>query len=425
MTHDLDPVVMRHRHLEQIAMVALEVGGLLMETGAKAAVVKVGMRKIGAGLGADRVHSRIGYASLTVTVTHGHNTITRMLGMGPHGVNMRLNHELRALCVRVEKGGMTTDRVLADLQALKDTVPRHSRGLTALAAGIACAAFGRLLGVDWAAFGPVLAAAAIGQWLRIGLHRRGTNLFVLAAIVAFVAAALAGLASIGLGSRMTETAMTAAVLLLVPGVPAMNAQTDIMEGYPTMGSARFVSVGMLLMFITVGMGAARLLVEGGHGDMLEPDLSLIHQTIFGAVAAAGFGVLFNFGLSTLMWAAAAGGLALAVRSLGLDLGWSLEAASFAAAAAVALAVELLGAGPTRFRRSGNALAVAGCIPMIPGGAAAQCIIGLLELTAQTPADPQATLVTTTSAGLRVIFTIGAIGAGLTIVRSLVRHTDFP
>ena len=30
----------------------------------------------------------------------------------------------------------------------------------------------------------------------------------------------------------------ASILLLVPDVPSTNAQTDIMDGYPTMGSAR-------------------------------------------------------------------------------------------------------------------------------------------------------------------------------------------
>jgi uncharacterized membrane protein YjjP (DUF1212 family) len=32
--------------------------------------------------------------------------------------------------------------------------------------------------------------------------------------------------------------MIAPVLLLVPGVPAFNAQYDILEGRPTLGSAR-------------------------------------------------------------------------------------------------------------------------------------------------------------------------------------------
>ena len=88
-------------------------------------------------------------------------------------------------------------------------------------------------------------------------------------------------------------------------------------------------------------------------------------------------------------------------------------------------VELLRFGPFEVRRPRSVLAIAGCIPMIPGGAATSWIIGLLELTAQSPVDPAASLQTAVSAGLRVVFTIGAIGAGLTMVRSLVPHAEFP
>jgi len=418
-----DPVVMRHRHLEQIAMAALQAGRLLMETGGKAGLVREGMNKVASGLGAEEVHCRIGYASLSITVTHGVNTISRMIGVSAHGVNMRLNHAVRDVCIEAGHRDMTAEAVVAALAELRRDTPHHPRALNAVAAGIACAAFGRLLGVDWAAFVPILGASTIGQWLRVWLVRRHTNPFVLTAIVAFIASCLAGVASIYAGSRMIETAMTAAVLLLVPGVPSMNAQTDIMEGYPTTGSARFVSVGMILIFITVGMAGAHWAVDTARDALLDLNRTLLHQAIFGAVAAVGFGVLFNFDWVRLAWAAVAGALALAVRTLGLDLGWSLEAATFVAAAAVALGVESLAALPFRTPAVGSALAVAGCIPMIPGGAATECIFGLLELTAQDPADAEATLVATASAGLRVIFTIGAIGAGLTIVRSLLRHSD--
>ncbi|WP_242514405.1 threonine/serine exporter family protein [Rhodovulum sulfidophilum] len=424
MTENTDPVVLRHRHLEQIAMTALQAGVLLTETGGKSLVVRDGMRKIALGLGAEDVHVRVGFASLALTVTHGGNSITRMTGTGAHGVNMRLNHAIRDLCVAVERDGATAEEVRDSLARLRAHTPHHPRLLIALAAGIACAAFGRLLGVDWAAFGPVLAAGTAGQWVRVSLVRHGANPFVLTAIVACLAATLAGVMAIPAGSHMVETAMTAAVLLLVPGVPAMNAQTDIMEGHPTTGSARFVTVGMILVFITVGISAARLLVPEAPDAVFEPQRSVLHQAVFGAVAAAGFGVLFNFDWLRLAWAAAAGALALAVRTLGLDLGWSLEAASFAAAASVALGVEVLSLPRLRVARMGTALAVAGCIPMIPGGAATQCIIGLLNLTAQDPATAAQTLGMTASAGLRVAFTIGAIGAGLTIVRSLFRRSDF-
>jgi uncharacterized membrane protein YjjP (DUF1212 family) len=425
MNEQADPTVLRHRQLEQIAMAALESGRLLMETGAKSAVVASGMRKAAAGLGAESAHTRIGYASLEVTVTHGDNTITRMVGVGPHRVDMRLNHAARSLCTRAEGGGLGPREVLEQVRALPGQVARHRRVPIALAAGLACAAFGRLLGSDWIAFAPVLAGSALAQGVRMALAARGTNPFVLTAVVALIAATLAGLGAIWAGSGTVGIAMTASVLLLVPGVPSMNAQTDIMEGYPTMGSARFVTVAMLLIFITVGMGGARMIVGPGLEGGLAPPGWLVHQAAFGALAATGFGVLFNFGPRTLPWAAAAGALALAVRTLGLESGLPLEAASFLAAVTLALWVELLSARPLRVPHAGQTLAVVGCIPMVPGGAAAQFIIGLLDLSSRAPAETEAALVASTTAGIQVVFTLGALGAGLTIVRSVVPHRDFP
>ena len=425
MSEQVDPTIMRHRHLEQIAIAALECGRLLMETGAKSAVVATGMRKVARGLGAETTHTRIGYASVEITVTHGQNTITRMIAVGHHRVDMRLNHQVRSLCTEAADGGLTPADLFDRVRALPRRVPHHPWIMKAIAAGLACAAFGRLLGTDWISFAPIFAGSAIAQGVRMALAARHTNTFVLTAVVALVASALAGLGAAAAGSQTLGIAMTASVLLLVPGVPSMNAQTDIMEGYPTMGSARFVTVAMLLIFITVGMGAARIIVGPGLDDSLSPPALLVHQAAFGALAATCFGVLFNFGARTLPWAAAAGGLALAVRTLGLEAGLPLEAASFIAAATLALGVEILGARPLRVPHAGQTLAVAGCIPMVPGGAAAQFIIGLLELGSQAPAETEAALVASTTAGIQVVFTLGALGAGLTIVRSIAPNRDFP
>jgi uncharacterized membrane protein YjjB (DUF3815 family) len=40
-------------------------------------------------------------------------------------------------------------------------------------------------------------------------------------------------------------------------------------------------------------------------------LNLFHQALFGALAACGFGILFNFGWRDLPWCAASGALARA------------------------------------------------------------------------------------------------------------------
>jgi len=144
---------------------------------------------------------------------------------------------------------------------------------------------------------------------------------------------------------------------------------------------------------------------------------LLHQTLFGGLAAMGFGVLFNIGPRALPWCGLSGALALAVRTAGLNLGWSLEAASFAAALAVGGVVQLI---QHRIGVSRNTLDVAGCIPMVPGGFAAKAILGLFALTAPVPKNADETLIQSVIYLLRVTFTIGAIGTGVAIPALLLR-----
>ena len=150
-------------------------------------------------------------------------------------------------------------------------------------------------------------------------------------------------------------------------------------------------------------------------------LHLAHQAFFGAIAAAGFGVLFNFGLRSLVWCGVAGALALAVRTLGQDAGWSLEAASFAAAVTTSCGMLLL---RERLGAAANAMALAGCIPMVPGAFFGQALLGMFAVTAPHAPNADATILMAIEYMLRVIFTVAAIGAGLAIPAHLLRTREF-
>lgn len=263
MASEIDPVRMKHRELERIAMVALKAARILLESGARVKVVHEGAALIVKGLGADIIGMRAGYASHEITLSSGGNTITRMTSVGPHGVNHRLDHGLRELCLKVSHGGMSVEEVDAAIDELVRKTPHYGPVAVALAVGVACAAFGRLLGVDWPAFVPVLVAGTAGQYARHLLRRRGINAYVAAAVIAFLAAAVAGLGATLVGSGSVPLAMIAATLMLVPGVPATNAETDIMDGYPSMGSARAVTVLMVMIFVTVGVWIAEVMLGVG------------------------------------------------------------------------------------------------------------------------------------------------------------------
>lgn len=240
---------------EQTALATLDVGRVLLQCGARAQVVRSGCRLVALGLGADLVEARPGYASIDVTVQKGAVSITRMGSIGAIGVNHRLDQAVRRLAKQA--GSMTPAALLAELARIEREVPRYPPWLAALAAGLACASFGMLIGTDFLAFPMVALGAAIGQQVRHSLMHRSVNVFVVATVVALVAASIGASGAAAIGSTTAYSAMIASVLLLVPGVPALNAQSDIIEGNPTLGSARAVSVAMVLIFVAVGVGLAQ------------------------------------------------------------------------------------------------------------------------------------------------------------------------
>jgi len=95
----------------------------------------------------------------------------------------------------------------------------------------------------------------------------------------------------------------------------------------------------------------------------------------------------------------------------------MESASFAAALAVGVAVQLL---PSRVVVSRNALHVVGCVPMIPGAFAAKAILGLFAVTVQHPVGTNEMLIAAIDNALRVALTMGALGTGVAVPTLLSR-----
>lgn len=108
-------------------------------------------------------------------------------------------------------------------------------------------------------------------------------------------------------------------------------------------------------------------------------MHLLHQTAFGGIAAAGFGLLFNCPRRMIGLCFFSGALAVAVKTLGMDLGhFSLPEASFLAALTVAIIDRAWWQHGHAFQ--GSVLAVVGCIPLVPGSLAATGVEALFAIT---------------------------------------------
>lgn len=239
--------------LTEVVNLALWSGQMLMENGAESQRVEETIRSLGAGLGCD--WGDVFVSHNTLIVSHSSRgefrTKTRRIALG--GVNLTLVAAMSHLRHRVEEGKFDRFLVRQDLVRIAG-LPRHyNRGLTVLMVGLACAAFSRLFGGDWPVFGVTLIAASLAMWVRQELALRDLNSLLQATLASFVAGLTVGLLRMTGLAFQPETAMAAAVLLLVPGVPFVNAVEDLIKGYTVVGLARFTTSLLIIMAIALGL----------------------------------------------------------------------------------------------------------------------------------------------------------------------------
>ncbi len=139
---------------------------------------------------------------------------------------------------------------------------------------------------------------------------------------------------------------------------------------------------------------------------------IAHQALFGGIAAAGFGILFNYPPRLLAMSFASGALALAARTTGTNLGCSLPEATFFAALLVAILDRSWWQHEQHLRRS--VLAIVGCIPMVPGSLAAKGLQGIFQLMKAGPEDGIQPAMMALENLTIVALTLAAIGTALAI-----------
>lgn len=246
--------------LPDVARLALTAGRMLLEWGANARVVHEGISDIARGLGCDSAEAFCQHAAIIVMLRRGEDACVQMGKVGEHGVNLRRAQSLQDIIAKVARGELPCAAAQAEADDVSLRTAAYPVWFVCLSTGLACSAFGRLLGGEWTSFFPTLVGAASGQWLRHALFHRRYNIFLTAGAVSFVAASLAGIGAKLSGSTNLPLAMLAAVLLLVPGVAVLNAQVDVIEGKPNLAASRALRVVFILLFMALGLAVAQSLV---------------------------------------------------------------------------------------------------------------------------------------------------------------------
>jgi uncharacterized membrane protein YjjP (DUF1212 family) len=246
--------------LDDTTRLCLSAGRLLLQTGANGRIVHEAIAEIAYALGCDFVEVFCQHAAVLITTRRGTESCMQMCKAGEHGVNLRRADAVQQVIRELVAKDLDCAGAQRAIDGLPGATPAYPVWVVCLSTGLACSAFGRLLGSDWPSFLPTLVGSAAGQWLRHTLFLQRHNIFVIAGVVSFVSAFLAALGARLCGSTQAPLASVAAVLLLVPGVAVLNSQVDILEGKPSLAVARALRVLYLLTFLTLGLALAQAIV---------------------------------------------------------------------------------------------------------------------------------------------------------------------
>jgi uncharacterized membrane protein YjjP (DUF1212 family) len=247
--------------LREVIELSLWAGQLLLQYGAETTIIEETIHRFGTGLGCDWMDIFVSPNAVTITATSGDEFRTKTRRVVGIGVNMGVTTAVIDLQMRVGSGDMNRPAVAGELRRISDMGSQYPRGLIVLAVGLSCAAFSRLFEGDTGVFVATFIAAAAAMFVRQELHHRHLNPLLITIITAFVAGLLAS-AAVWV-SPNPERALAAAVLLLVPGVPLINAAEDLIKGHVVTGIVRGVTGTLIVLCIALGLGMAMALTRVG------------------------------------------------------------------------------------------------------------------------------------------------------------------
>src|SRR5450432_1165242 len=359
------------------------------------------------------------WGALDLLIEDRQGIATAQIAADPAGVEMdRVASAMRAIDA-VASGRLTPDAAMKEIADISRAAPAPT-WLFAFAAAAGAVALAVIFGVQHlAAAGLIFISAGAGALLRRALGQLSPNLL----LQPFCAAALAGIiGALAVRYELSSSLRLVAVcpcMVLVPGPHFLNGALDLVGGRISLGAARLIYAGLIVVAIVAGL----LLGLALFGSSLPIDaagraIPLWQDVIAAGVAVAADGVSFSTPLYMLPWPIAVGMLAHALRWTAItQFGFGVASGAMVACVAVALILTPVA------RRSHMPFAAIGCasvVSMMPGVYLFRMARGLLQVASGSPAASDL-LGTATADGLTAAMIILAMSFGLMVPKLMIDY----
>ena len=320
----------------------LDIGQALMENGADCARVIRDMKRAAVHLRipAENIQSHITYTTLMLNICDDERSFTQFRKCMKHGVNLAVLAAVSKLTWRILRGNTpiaATENAIARIRARALCYPHWGIALgAAVGSGGSC----KLFGGSWEESLVAAIAALMGFIAHRLSNKYAFNPYACAMITGFVATIFAWAIPAALGLGTLWYALVACTIFLMPGLPSINAASDVLNRFTTSGMTRAMDTMLIIGGMTFGIAFAILIAGVGNiSDVhIQPSDTYLNQAIAAALAAGGFSVMFNTPKRLLAIVAVEGIVTMLIRNvLMLEFGQPQALGSFVAAAFVGIA----------------------------------------------------------------------------------------
>jgi uncharacterized membrane protein YjjP (DUF1212 family) len=245
-------IIADEKDIKQIGAVLLEIGALLLTSGANTERVRTTLQRIA---DAFSLHCdvSIAYRALTLTINNETRdfTFSSVKRTPVHGVNFKIVAGISRMSWRVEEENWSVAQIKTEIDRLK-SLPHYPQLLTLIMVSLSGAAFCRLAGGLYTELPFVFAATFVGLFVRVQAARLNFNPFV---VIYFASLAASIVAAASVKFHLVahhEYALVTAVLFLIPGVPLINSFSDVIDG--NIQNAVIRGLNGLFISFTIALG---------------------------------------------------------------------------------------------------------------------------------------------------------------------------
>jgi uncharacterized membrane protein YjjP (DUF1212 family) len=239
--------------LRDVIDLSLWAGQMLLQNGAESQQVEETVHRLGTGLGCDWLDILVSPNAIVITAISNGEFRTKVRRVVNIGVDMHVLVQVSTLVSRVIDGELDRHQLRAELERVSRLQPCYNRWIIALMVGAACASFSRLFGGDAVIFVVTFVATTVAMLLRQELLKHRLNPFLTVIITAFVGSCIASIVPLFHLSNQSQLSLISTVLLLIPGVPLINAVQDMLKGSMLTGIARGVTGAAISASIALGL----------------------------------------------------------------------------------------------------------------------------------------------------------------------------